>query len=618
LLPFELRKIINFPRAFPMKTAEIGKQDQKKRSKLRGWKWWLLIATGFVVVAGPIAWGAFRYYPKWRQDRLVRRARVFIKWNDYNDAALTIKRVLQLNERNVAATALMAEMMDSANAPQALRWYRRLVELEPERLENHLDLAERALALGKPEIARSALTPVVQQGVRSGRYQDLIGQLAALSNENDKAEAAFATALKLEPQNFVFRYNQAVFHLSHGGAPMAEEARATIESCLSQPALVARAARVLIGDAVRRKNARQALSFADSLRKRPEATFQDRLQYIDLLYAFKSPKYTSYLTELQEEAVRDPAKLYALIHWLNAHNGALVAIEWSKRLPSEVITTMPVPVVLAEAYATLSDWAGLKPFVEIPEEAPEVSSAKPARPSASSVPTENSPGWAAYDYMRLALLARAEREQGKLKESKIHWIAAVKAAGRRVEAVTVLAQVAIAWGWENESTELLWSVARLSSESRWALEALYRRYVATGATRNLVQVLSRVHEIEPSDLSALNNLASFSLLSEDTTAQGIKYAEELYQREPHNPGYAATYAYALHLQGRTAEGVKLMESLGEEILTKPDYAAYYGVLLAGAGEREQARRWLALGSKASLLPEERALVDEALAKINRP
>ncbi len=598
-----------------MKTTEVVKEPQK-RSKSRGWKWWTVIAIAVLAFAGAAAWGAFRYYPRWNQERLIKRARAFIEWKDYNAAGLTVQRVLQLNNRNIAAARLMAEMADTAKAPQGLVWRRRLVELEPERLENHLDFAERLLAVNKPEIARTTLAAVAERGASSGRYHDLLGQLAVLSNDKEKAESAFATALKLEPKNPAFEFNQVVLRLRDEDAPVAEQARTALDGFLSQPAFFRRASHALIGDALQRKDISRAISLADELRKHPEAAFEDRLQYLELLHAFKRREYTAYLTQMQDEATGDTQKLHALIRWLNGNNGSLLAIEWSKRLPSKAVTTMPVPVALAQSYANLGDWAGLKPLIQS-DSLSDTTTSPVASPSPKIEGTESSRNWKDYEFMRLALLARAKNQQGETQESKNQWNAAVRAAENRPESLSVLARIAISWGWESESQEALWAVARSSTDSRWALDILLRRYVSTGATRSLYQVASRICEISPSDLSVKNNLACFCLLLEGTTQQGIKLSEELYLHDPQNPAFASTHAYALHLQGRTSEGIKLMKSLGEETLKKPEYAAYYGILLAAAGEREEARRSLILGSKAPLLREERALVEEALAKLDR-
>jgi hypothetical protein len=54
-----------------------------------------------------------------------------------------------------------------------------------------------------------------------------------------------------------------------------------------------------------------------------------------------------------------------------------------------------------------------------------------------------------------------------------------------------------------------------------------------------------------------------------------------------------------------------MAILSEDQLKDPAVAAYYGVILAGAGEKIEARKYLEIGKNARLLPEEKRLVDRA-------
>jgi hypothetical protein len=103
---------------------------------------------------------------------------------------------------------------------------------------------------------------------------------------------------------------------------------------------------------------------------------------------------------------------------------------------------------------------------------------------------------------------------------------------------------------------------------------------------------------------------------ETNIEQSLKIAEELHREEPKNPNYTSTYAYALYVSGETQKALEAMKSLGAEQLEQPGYAAYFGIMLASTDARDEARRFLALGKDASLLPEEKKLVDRALQRIS--
>jgi predicted Zn-dependent protease len=93
--------------------------------------------------------------------------------------------------------------------------------------------------------------------------------------------------------------------------------------------------------------------------------------------------------------------------------------------------------------------------------------------------------------------------------------------------------------------------------------------------------------------------------------RGQKVARELYEKEPANAAYASTYAFSLYSQGEPKKALKVMEALTDQQLREPSIAAYYGIILAAAGEHARAREFLDLGEKASLLTEEKALLEKA-------
>jgi Flp pilus assembly protein TadD len=129
------------------------------------------------------------------------------------------------------------------------------------------------------------------------------------------------------------------------------------------------------------------------------------------------------------------------------------------------------------------------------------------------------------------------------------------------------------------------------------------------------RVLVQSAEIAPEDLTMQNNLAQVALLLDAEPERARKIAEELVRKEPGNPAFVSTYAYALYARGDTAKARGAMETLSAEQLQEPPIAAYYGIILAAAGEKEKAREYLARGEKAFLLPEEKALMAKAAAAV---
>jgi predicted Zn-dependent protease len=182
----------------------------------------------------------------------------------------------------------------------------------------------------------------------------------------------------------------------------------------------------------------------------------------------------------------------------------------------------------------------------------------------------------------------------------------------------VLAETVEKWGWRDEAVDLLWLVAKDPVRGEDALGALYRYFVKNGDTENLYRVMLHQLELRPNDLNVQNNFAQLSLLLNLNADRGQKIAREVYEKDPKNEAYVSTYAFALHTQGDTKKALRALENLSSEQLHKPEIAAYYGIMLAAAGDQGRAREFLDLGEKASLLPQEKALLEKARRSLAQP
>jgi Flp pilus assembly protein TadD len=146
---------------------------------------------------------------------------------------------------------------------------------------------------------------------------------------------------------------------------------------------------------------------------------------------------------------------------------------------------------------------------------------------------------------------------------------------------------------------------------------LYDFYASRRDTQELYRVLVHLEKVRPTDLSVRNNLAQISLLLNLNPDQACRAAREVYEQEPKNPDYAATYAFSLYLQGDVKKALQALAGFSEGELERPQIAAYYGVLLANSGDFSRAAKFLDLGEKANLLPEEKKLVEKAQLTVAR-
>jgi hypothetical protein len=348
--------------------------------------------------------------------------------------------------------------------------------------------------------------------------------------------------------------------------------------------------RALINSGISRKeDPRKLMDLGHELQAFPEATWPDRLIYLDFLRGLRDPQFVTYLSELEKAAAEKPSSLAVLISWMGRNNLSLLAIDYVKTLPADSLREWPVPLAIADIYVRLRQWKDLE----------------------AAVTKSN---WGRFDFLRHAYLARASREQNKPVEGEREWNSAEKDATTS-ESLGLLIQAVSDWNWQSETAHLLWALSKHPEKQKEALVALYQQYAKTSDTQGLYRVLVRLSELDAGNLNVQNNLAQISLLLNANPEEARRAAAEVYQKAPENPAYMTTYAYSLLSQGNAKEALRIMGSLTEEQLSDPQISTYYGISLAANGD-EKARPYLDFGKQANLLPEEKALIDKAYASLN--
>jgi predicted Zn-dependent protease len=549
------------------------------------WKWPVAIVAALVLLVGGVA-GGVKFYRKWQPERLARQGREFLEKGDYRSASLSAQRALQINNRDIPSTRLMAELYEKSNAPDAVLWRKRVVELQPGVTKDIFAWAADALRFGQPAIAAQALSTVPESDRRSADYHKFAGAAAIGMGKLKEAETHFAEAVKLDPRNELCQYNYATLQVQSSKADVRAAGEKTLERLCASETYHTVARRSLVSYLVSTNRLADALPRAREQQADPAAAFRDRIAYLDILRGTNSSEFAPYLEKVRADSAAKADDAAALIGWMRANGMMAGAIDWAKDFPPEMLSTPQVGRALAECHLANKDWPALQALLK-------------------------GANWRAIEYLRLTLLARALKEQGDANGFRAQWGAACSAAMKRRDVTKQLIQLATDWGWEDQARELCWEVARDPAAPRWAIDLLYRHYQAKRDTRGLFQVASRLVELEPANDAARNNLAMFSLLLKTNVDRAFGIARELYAKDPANPSYVSTYAYALHLRGKSDEALRIMSSLTMQQLEDPATAAYYGVLLAANGAPKDAAKFLELAKKGNLLPEEKELVNGA-------
>lgn len=544
---------------------------------------WTLGVIIFLSVAGVLG---YKQFHKWQERRLVAQANALVTEGDLKRAGLDARRIMQINPDSVPGHRIMARIAEQQGSRAAVDWRRRVIELEPNNSADLIALARTAIRFDDKAARDLALSKLPEEAKNTTEYHALAADLAAKKNDGAEMQRHLQEAVKLDPTNKENRLRLATLQLGSTDSAVRKEARATLVQLQSEEAFRREATRRLADDAVRRGDFNEAATLGRQLDSFPEKTFGDRLLLLTALHRTADPGSTPLLQEMQQAAVSDPEQVAELISWLNAQQMPMAAISWASQLQQEILVQKSVPIALADSYVAARDWTGMQRMVK-------------------------AGSWGALDFLRHALAMRAARELANESEAASQWNEALRKVSANPKQALTLSELVYKWGWRDQAVELLWIGAKDPGAGDQALLRLYSYFANQGATHDLYRVLLRREEFQPNDANVQNNIAQLSLLLNLNADRGFRLARDLHEREPKNPVYASTHAFALHSRGDTKKALAVMNALTPEQLKQPEIAAYYGIILAAAGEHAKAAEYLDASGKAGLLPEEKALVDKA-------
>lgn len=557
------------------------------------------VQAGFaLVLLLSVALGA-RAFPGWWQDRLVKKAELYLSRGDTRGAFLSAHEALNRDPACVPALELMAQVNQRSHSPEEIFWRERLVALQPRDATRQVQLAEAALRYGETFAAKHALEliPVEEQ---TFRYHQAEAELALSTGQLRLAQDHLEAANRLQPDD---GGTQLMLEKVRLAAPEPEAralAHERMQGFTSDSSLRLEACRVLLSEARAQGKWDEAKQVAQDIHNLPEASFTDRLAYLEELERAKERTPTeewhllSFENELNRrkaEASSDGASIFALASWLNSRGYADKTSAWLGEVPEPHKSLPSTKLVETEASAMLKDWAKVEKLV-------------------------SGESWGRIEHLRLAFLARASLARKDSRESDVSqiWENARRAAGTDREKIKTLASLAESWGWTSEPEKLWWELAANANGSLAALQHLFALCRKRGATEELLRISERIYRLDQSDAVARNNFAQLSMLLGHGSPETQNIARENAGQHPEDWAVNSTYAFSLHLQGRDQEAIELMLRLPGQPQRDPQMAVYFGVLYAAVGQSERARPLLERALAAELLPEETNLVRAALAQ----
>jgi len=539
-----------------------------------------------------VCWGGHRFYIRWQEHKLMRQAHIAFDKNDLRWATMAAQRAYAVEPESAEACRMLATVAEIQGRPEAIDWRRRVVALNPNSMPDRIALVETALRFQQLAIAAGALAQVPAEQQDDARYHSTAAHVSLAKNDLATAEQHLTMAVRLSPNDPQRQLELAEVQLRSDDRNKRAAGRALAQRLKGDSKVRLHALHVLLDDAGRWRHDSASIELARELDRLPDAPFADRLVALGVLRDLNDPDFPPALTRLEAESSRSADKAANLLTWMNSHGLSLLAIDWSKQLPLEMLGNIPLRLALADAYVRLRDWSALQAILQ--------------RGS-----------WDRAEPIQRALQAKAAHESGDAVGFETNWVAAVGAAGGDPANLNLLQTIAFQWNWSDKATAVLWMLAENPDAKRAALQALYRYYAAQRDTSGLYRTLSRLVALLPQDPALRNNFAQISLLLKAETPRAGAIARDLHKANPHDAAFASTYAFALFQSGDVKEALKIMKQLTPEQLHDPSVAAYFGILLAAAGQNDNATEYFALAEKAKLLPEEEELVAQAKASLAR-
>lgn len=559
----------------------------KRRHWYTHWALWCILFLGAAIF---FAWPRLKgRWQRWNAGNQVRRAERLLAEKDGKHAVMTARGVLAVDPMNVGAIRIIAEAMEAAGIPEAAQWRSRLDTLDPGNPQNLLAWAADTLKAGDLPATERVLAMLAPASRENATYHGTAARLALAKRDNAAAERHWAEAMRLEPAQDGHRLASATLRIQSEDREARAGAAAMLTALGEKSPRNLQAIRVLLNEAIRAEEWKQAEALSKTLAEDPGATFGDKLLRLATLRKLDTQEAPGYLLELRNDALTKPDELYTLLMWMNENSLPMLVSEWARALPRDVIGAPPVCVAVADAYARSSEWQRLREFLD--ERA-----------------------WADFDYLRRAFLSRSLEKLEEADLSAQEWKDGLSAARSRQDSagrLERLAKVAVNWGWEHRAEDVMWMLASSPGCPRWILEALWAQSLKRSDTALLQKLAGMLAQTDSKSVIFRNNHAFFSLLVRSEDGNPHREAEKLCAENPGNATIAVTRGLSLYQQGKATEAAALTGSLPFEELKKPQIALYHAIFLTAAGETAKAAEFLLISDGWKMLPEEETLLERA-------
>src|SRR4051794_29655475 len=274
-------------------------------------------------------------WTRWHKARLLAQAEEQLKQGNVDTADALARKALVIDTNSIQACRILADATEKENEPETVAWRAQIARLDPG-LDSQLNLASAALRFGQLDIARDALGRVKPSDQEKASYQVVAGWLSRAQGNVAEEERHFAAAVATEPGNDTYQFNLAALQVRSPDPGKNAAARSQLERLSKVAQFRTEALRALLDNALRQNQTETANALADELQMTPQVTFADYLLCLELYRKLNPKKFNALLNKVKPVAAHKGADTAQLLEWMNEHDLADSALDWSEELPTDL------------------------------------------------------------------------------------------------------------------------------------------------------------------------------------------------------------------------------------------------------------------------------------------
>lgn len=546
------------------------------------------IGLAVVVLAGiglAIAYAGIPAWRSWRHERVLAQVREHAERGDYRAMTMALQLAVNLAPADPETWRAAAQYLSMIGSAEAIPARQNLLRLAPGDTSARLELARDALAFGQPSVAETALQGLPDKERREIMFHRLAAVLAARTGRPEDLFFHLGQVVAAVPGDLDARFNYAMSGLASPNPDTHARARAALEALTAEPAFRVRAAIALLTEAARRQDVAQMQELLVFLLGRFAPEVPPDFSGPGM------PAWTALIDGLKRQAATE-ADVQLLARWLAAIGRIADAIAWLELQPAGIAESPAILDLRAELCATADDLDRLERLLE-------------------------QKAWGEWpaEAQRLAIQARRERLAGADSSARSTWNRLESTGPHSLVAYRAMGRLAATWGdWP--AAERAWrAVMELDQVSQQAFGELSRILERQGDLKKLIGLYGTWASRAPEESVVTAQWIVLNCLDGEPSLAVVSRAQELQAALPQAKHAVTALAAVRWRQGRAAEAGSLLARLDGGGVSDPTIAFWRALVSADLGQAEAFRRARRQLEDATLLAEQRRLLEVAQDKV---